>query len=558
MPDEDKAKSAKDRLKAAKRAAEDAEVVAENAGEDASKRGAHGAPDARAAKDAPEAKDAPKAKDAPAAKDAPETKETPEAKSAGGKAPAPAGADPASSEKKTAGDAKATSAEKGEPPEMKKDDDAKTAAQDDETEAGRRDKERAVEEQTAAAVEDDHDDGREEGHEADEDRHGRSLSAIVLQWLAIFLIGAAAALWAGPRIAPNLPDWAAPVARFLTPGADQATEMAQELRAETQVEIAALTERLAALEEGAQDTSALEAAVEGAEARLGARIDEVANAPGVDMATIEGRIAEVAGRVTSAEAALSGLKAEVGALSGLSGESAAPSAETLERVAAFGAAVEGLRGEVAALNEKAAGIDALAAKADLAALAQRVDSLEAGEAATSEARSDAATIRREANLDAALTRIGRALLAGEGFAQPLSDAVNLSGETAPEPLSAVAGSGAPTRDELTAGFPVAAQNGYAAAIDANAGEGFGNRFLAKLEGRLGGRPATETLGDDVGAVLSRMEARLREGDLSAARAEAAGLPPAASDAMSGWLASLERADAANAAFAEWRAALSAN
>jgi len=95
-------------------------------------------------------------------------------------------------------------------------------------------------------------------------------------------------------------------------------------------------------------------------------------------------------------------------------------------------------------------------------------------------------------------------------------------------------------------------------LSADAGEGFGERLLARLEGRIGGRPAVETEGDDAGAVLSRVEARLGEGRLDAARAEAAALPEDAANAMSGWLAALAKADDARRGLSDWRAALAAN
>ncbi|MEM7546737.1 MAG: hypothetical protein AAF367_14480 [Pseudomonadota bacterium] len=383
----------------------------------------------------------------------------------------------------------------------------------------------------------------------------RPLSATLLTWLVIFILGAAAALVFGPRIAPSLPG---PIAAFLAPGAEDAAAEIARLEAQSAAEIAALTERLASIETSLADQDALTDTIADVEGRLSAEIEQLANAPGEDLSAIEASINAASGRVTAVEATLEGLRTELDALAGVSGENAAPSAETLARVAAFGAAVEGLRGEVAALSDRTSEIDSLAAQEQVTSLIARVDALEGGEAATTSARDEADQIRRAANLDAALTRISQALASGDPFAEPLSTAVSLSGEPAPEPLSSVAADGAPTIDELARGFGPAAQDAYAAAVEADAGDGFGSRLMARLEGRVGGRPAAETEGADAGAVLSRMEARLGEGQLNAVLTEAAQLPEVAAAAMSGWLARVETADTARAGLTQWRSALGAN
>ncbi|MEX2520467.1 MAG: hypothetical protein WD969_14190, partial [Paracoccaceae bacterium] len=260
------------------------------------------------------------------------------------------------------------------------------------------------------------------GGEAHDAPEHRSLPALILQWLVIFFIGAAAALWAGPRIAPHLPAWAAPAAAFLTPGADQT---AAEIRAEMAAAHAGLGDRIAALEAGAADAAtAVTAAIGAAETRLGARINEVSAAPA---AAPDG----LADRIEATETALAALRADVGD----PGASAAPEAAPAAAVATLGAKVETLSADVASLREDAARI---------APIDERLTALEGGEAATASARSDADSIRRSAELDAAMTRIGEALIAGAPFAQPMADAVALSGQTAPKPLAALADAGAPS------------------------------------------------------------------------------------------------------------------
>lgn len=425
-------------------------------------------------------------------------------------------------------------------------------------------------------ADDDHagDHGDDHGDHGDHDgHHRRSLSSVLLQWIVIFFVGAAAALWAGPRLAPHLPEWASPVAKFLTPGADAAAEAVAAVRADAEAGLSALEERLETMRaetSAASATSAAAAAsaddavktaaaaVAAAETRLAGRIDELAASPGAD----EGEVAALAGRLSATEAALDGLRTQLDSLTGFTSEDGvAPSAEMLAQVAAFGAAVEGLRAEVAALSESTARIDALARQEEVAALSgtvgaidERVVALEGGQAATAAAEAEADRIKREANLAGALARIEAAIATGEPFADPLSTAVSLSGEAAPDGLSAAA-SGVPTTDDLLADFPAAAQDAYAAALASEAGEGLGQRFLARLEGRLGGRPTEETEGDGVGAVLSRIEARVREAQFAAALDEAAALPEPAGAAMSDWLGGLSAAQGAKQGLADWRAAL---
>ncbi len=350
----------------------------------------------------------------------------------------------------------------------------------------------------------------------DED-NSSSLSATILKGLIIFIVGAGAALWAGPKIAPGLPGWAAPVAAFLTPGANDASARVDAIASETQMKIDDLSSDVrssisaveaAALAADEKATSTL-GAIQQARSDLAAEIAEMAKEPRADLE----RMNELATRLVAAEATVEGLKAEVGALRGISTDAATPSAAVLDRVAAFGAAVEGLRAEIGDLKTRTAQIEALASSEDLAALSARVASLEGGEAATASARGEASDIRRSANIDAALTRIEQALLSGAPYASALSDATSLSGETAPSVLSENASTGLPTQEDLLAAFPVAAQDAYAASLEESADGGFASGVLAKLQGKLGGRPSFETEGEGAGAVLSRIEARLNAGRL---------------------------------------------
>ncbi len=409
-----------------------------------------------------------------------------------------------------------------------------------------------------SVVEPDEREADDTAHSQDLHENSGSLAATILKFLAFIVVGGVLALWAGPKIAPNLPGWAAPVAAFLTPGTNQVTNQIDEIASANQKQIESLSTEIdaskaAAAEAGAKASDAL-AAVETARSDLSSEIAEAAKEPRADIE----RMNDLATRLVAAEATIEGFRAEIDALGGISTEDAAPSAEVLARVAAFGASVEGLRAEIADLKERTSQIETLAASEDLAALTARVAALEEGEAATTGARDEASNIRRDANIAAAVTRIEQALLSGAPFAPALADATSLSGESAPSALADSAASGLPTRDSLAAAFPAAAQAAYAAALEEDAGDSFAEGVFAKLQGRLGGRPSVETEGGDAGAVLSRIEARLKAGRLADALSEASGLSAAAQAAMAGWLEELTRASEGAAAFASYRNALTAN
>ncbi len=361
---------------------------------------------------------------------------------------------------------------------------------------------------------------------APEPKAERPLSALILQALLILIAGGVIALWLGPRIAPSLPG---PIAAFLAPGGGGAEAEIEALKAELEARIAGLETRIdeadAARAQLAETASAALAAAEAS-----------GSAPASSDGVLEPRLAE-------AEAAIAALREEI---------SDAPAPAAGEPGAGFGAvevALAALQDDIAALRAEAERIGPLD---------ERVTALESGEAATAGARDEAESIRRRANLDAALTRIGEALQTGAPFAPALTTATAISGAPAPATLAAVAEGGAPTPRALTASFPAAARSGYAAAVEAEAGEGFGESLIARLSGRIGGRPATETEGPGAGAVLSRIEARLQEGRLAAAAEEAAQLPEPAAAAMQGWLEALRNAVEAAAALETWRAEATAN
>lgn len=385
---------------------------------------------------------------------------------------------------------------------------------------------------------------------------GPGFAATALKYLVILLIGMGIALWAGPRAAPYLPAsiaaWVAPNGATNAEAEARLTELVAEKTASATKTAA---EAQASAEAAAAGVAALAARLDDGLAAVREDLSADIGAAGQTRGAAADRIETVAERLTAAEASLSGLRTEIDSLSGFASDGASPGAATLERVAAFGAAVEGLRAEVAALSARASQIEAAAQASDVEALETRVTALEGGEAATANARSEAEEIVRSANTDAALAGLSHSLSAGRSFSDSLDELSHLTGATAPEALSSLAATGAPSLAHLTQSFPDAAQAAYAADLKSLAGDGIFDSVLANLQGRIGGRPSVETPGDDAGAVLSRIKARLSEGALDAAQGEAQSLSASAQAAMASWLGQLNQTVAARSGLADLRATL---
>ncbi|MEO0390702.1 MAG: hypothetical protein AAF218_07145 [Pseudomonadota bacterium] len=164
------------------------------------------------------------------------------------------------------------------------------------------------------------------------------------------------------------------------------------------------------------------------------------------------------------------------------------------------------------------------------------------------AQADAAERQRATVARAALSDVNTALATGAPFDDALAAFEQSSDAAVPDALSAVAASGAPTLAAVQADVADAARAGLAAAraSDTEGAAGVGD-FLRR---QLGARSVVPREGDDPDAVLSRLEAATRAGDLPAALAEADALPPAAQEAMSDWLSAAQaRVDAVAAATA---------
>ncbi|MEM9049782.1 MAG: hypothetical protein AAGC92_13805 [Pseudomonadota bacterium] len=398
-----------------------------------------------------------------------------------------------------------------------------------------------------------------DGEEPHEEEYRRSLAGRVLTWLFFLVAGMALILWAGPRIAPHLPSGLEPVAVWLAPGTESAAERAAALeavRTELIERIEALPEaaapadvevQIAALNEALRDafSEADEAAVVDLRERIGLLSDQVA---AEDSAVIEARL-------SAAETVLQGLTAELATLkselAGVAENDGQLSEEASTRIAAFSATVEGLRSELAEVAGK------------LGAQAQRIDEVEAAsrrreqEAAerASQVAAEAAERARIAALRESVADLGARIEAGTPFTAELDAVAALLNDPVPDALAVTAEDGVPTLKELLDSFAPPAHAAIRASIRSDPGEGVVDRATAFLEARVATRSLEEQAGDSTDAVLSRVEARLRDDRPSEALVEAQALPPEAQPAMAGWLLRLGLRASALDAYAALRAAV---
>lgn len=207
-----------------------------------------------------------------------------------------------------------------------------------------------------------------------------------------------------------------------------------------------------------------------------------------------------------------------------------------------------LRALLAAQKEE---MDELQANLDkMAELAQ-------GQIASAQAQQEsAAAAEARAKARGALNAVRTALSGGGSYAAALPD-IQAAADV-PEVLQANAETGVPTSDTLEQSYGPAARSALSASLKATAGDAPTERLALFLKDQLGARSLTPREGDDPDAVLSRIEASVRSGDLDAALELISSLPEAGQAELSGWAEQVATRKDALAAFESLSDALSAN
>ncbi|WP_210730605.1 COG4223 family protein [Roseicyclus persicicus] len=301
-------------------------------------------------------------------------------------------------------------------------------------------------------------------------------------------------------------------------------------------------------------------------ASLQARVEELAAAEPVvpdmpqpvevDLSPVLDEIAGLSARLDAAAGSLTALTDRVTILEErpvFTGNLDADSAAALEAAAELEAELAAQR---EAAEARAAELEAEAAAAAAAAEQAAADAAAAIAAAEAEAQAaaaEAAALAARAAAEAALGQVQVALETGAPFAEPLA-AVAGAAEV-PAGLAAAADSGVATLEALQEAFPTLARAALPVALQETAGEGMGDRLGAFVMGQIGGRSVEPREGDDPDAVLSRVEAAVRAGDLPTALTEAAALPEGAQAVLAPWIADVEARAAAEEGLAALTAAL---
>jgi hypothetical protein len=214
--------------------------------------------------------------------------------------------------------------------------------------------------------------------------------------------------------------------------------------------------------------------------------------------------------------------------------------------------IDAARGEIPELAARVAKLETEAPKAsdgDLSALAARLDKLEAAIAAAEKPAptNNAATVAIIA--DAAASK----LAAGAPFATEVAALERFGVDPAQMAALRAVADGAPTGSALAASFEAVAPRVLAQAAPEERG-GVVDRLLAHMRGLVRVHDLGETMGNDPEAVVSRIEAESRRGDIADALAAFGKLPPAARQAAGDWQIQARARQAADAALQSIREA----
>jgi predicted nucleic acid-binding Zn-ribbon protein len=332
----------------------------------------------------------------------------------------------------------------------------------------------------------------------------------------LLIAGAAIGIWAAPRIAPHLPAGMAPVADWLSPRDPELENRIAALEAETGAavtELRAEVERLAAETGDTADLDARLAAIEaGVEDRIGAL--------GEDLAALDG--AETRDRLSRLEAAVEGHQETLTSLRDqLAGVDVGEA--TAQQFDAYEAELAGMRGE---FRDVAGQVGTLSRRIDeVAAQAER--QIEIARTRVEEVEAEAAAGLTRAEIEADLAEIRSALAAGAPYEEPVERLATRTDAGVPDGLP-------PRRRRACRPSPDCARISrcsHARHPRRRAGARAGR--LRRPAPRLRGGAGRDALarpreGDDADAILSRMEAALRQDDLGTALSEAEALPPEAS------------------------------
>ena len=165
---------------------------------------------------------------------------------------------------------------------------------------------------------------------------------------------------------------------------------------------------------------------------------------------------------------------------------------------------------------------------------------------------------RTGTITAAINAIRAAAENGAGYQAALSDLMATTEVAIPEALQAHATDGVAQLGPLQDRFAPAARAALKAMRMADGSQTKENRLLAFMKAQFGVRSLEAQPGTSAEAILSRAQAAVTKGDLSAALSELSNLPQLGQDHLQDWIAAAQNRVAVQAALTELSNALSGN
>ena len=271
---------------------------------------------------------------------------------------------------------------------------------------------------------------------------------------------------------------------------------------------------------GASDPTAQSDAQAEEIASLAAEVERIGSQPAIDLTGLEAEIAEVTRALADLQETLTGVEDRVTALEArpvLTGDAEGDTASVV-------AALDAMQTRLAEQEAR---------NAAMADDMRRIAEETAANIAAAETRAQASLTTARAQ--ATLSQLRAALASGAPFQGLLADLPETV--EVPAPLARAAETGIPRLADLQTRFPVAARAALPVAIRETAAETEGgNRLGAFLRSQLGMRSITPRDGDDPDAVLSRAQAAVSAGNLTAALDEITALPAGGQAELADWVA----------------------
>ena len=306
---------------------------------------------------------------------------------------------------------------------------------------------------------------------------------------------------------------------------------------ETQKSIAALEERTAKLEQDASQKSETEPADAERLNRLEAalkNLSDTAKENGNTVAPVAGVLAQINEFASGFDTKLAGLQEQVKQLESQAGEGG--DSNLSGEVDALKSQAQTLAGEVTQLRQRVDDDGAKETAEALGGVEQRIATLETDVKRLAEGQAQEKGEGRSAALAIAFANLQSTVDSGAAYRNQLDTLKALAPSgTDLSALQSRAASGIPTRAQLTASFADYANATYEAVSAPASEEDWIGRIAAGARSLVRVRRSGEPEGNTPGAVVARMQAAVKEGELAKAAEQGDALEGKPREAMQPWI-----------------------